>query len=671
MCRAETGHMPQLGVACCTLTAVTSYSGPYVRSVSFLPRFPAAGPDRGEPFAEIHVLQKRDPVSNVRSHPLRGGLGRRILVWFLVLSLLPLFLSNSVGYGVSRRIIENQVREYLQALVAVQADHVAHQVEMHQLRLEGMVAHSRFLSANIGAASMAVASGSMQDPAVTALQSYLNRRHRELVTLSELYVLDASGVMIGATRPQRLGSRLSDSDLFNTASRGRFFIGEWEDERGSTHSVFRLATPIIDERGATAGVLGATVDPDEQREFLDLEAHLGSHVEAFVLCAAGRPLFVSDAHASVDYGQRLPSPLVDLPPGSMATYVNHEGLEVIGISLPIGDLPWLYVAELPVDAAFGQLRSLRVLSAALEGLFALALVGIVWLVAGSIVSPLKRLVSAAEGIRSGDLEAQVQVDRADELGELSETFNQMAQGLRESASQIRELHEQDMRRAGQLASVGELAAGIAHEIKNPLVGASSGIDMLEEAIRGDPSSESLLAQVRAQLRRIESAIRDLLSYARPTQPTIGSVAPRQLVERTVALIGSQAEAAGVRVEQSPSSTTRSVSVDPELLTQALINLSLNAIQAMPEGGVLTFGIEDGEGEIGISVQDTGPGMSDAVIGKIFKPFFTTKHRGTGLGLAITRSIVERHGGRVEVKSAPGSGSTFTLVLSTSGKESGS
>jgi hypothetical protein len=373
----------------------------------------------------------------------------------------------------------------------------------------------------------------------------------------------------------------------------------------------------------------------------------------------------------VDYSQRMPSPLVDLPPGSSERYINYDGVEVIGISLPIRGIPWLYIAEVPVLTAFGQLRSLRLLSVALAGVFALALVGIVWVVAGSIVSPLRRLVSAAEGIRAGDLDARVRVDSDDELGELSETFNQMAEGLRESTSQIHELHQQDMRRAAQLASVGELAAGIAHEIKNPLAGASSGVDMLEQELPGTPSSESLLRQVREQLRRIESAIRDLLLYARPKQPMVGWAAPRQLVERSVALVGPQAEAARVRIEQNAVSVTKRVRVDPELLTQALVNLSLNGIQAMPGGGALTFGLEPTNGEIRITVSDTGTGIPEDAMTEIFRPFFTTKHRGTGLGLAITRSIVERHGGRLEVESTPGHGSTFALVLSTVDEESGS
>ncbi len=617
------------------------------------------------------MLEKRDPTRFLRSHPLRGGLGRRILVWFLVLSLLPLFLSNSVGYGVSRKIIEEHVRQYLRALVQVQADHVAHQIEMHQMSLEAAVANSRFLSANVAASSAAVESGRLLDPTVVALRSYIDRKHDEMSSVSELFVLDSTGIVIGGTRDERVGSDLSGTPLYLSAMQGRFFVGDWENEHGSTRAVFRFATPIRDDRGGVLGVLGATVEPDEQREFINLADYMAGYVEAFILCSGGYPLFVFHPHASVDYSQRMSSPLVDLPPGSSARYVNYAGVDVIGFSLPIRGVPWLYVAELPVRTAFGQLRSLRLLSAALEGVFALALVGIVWVVAGSIVSPLKRLVFAAERIRSGDLDAHVRVDSDDELGELSDTFNQMAQGLRESAYEIRELHEQEMRRAAQLASVGELAAGIAHEIKNPLAGASSGIDMLEQELQRSPSSESLLRQVRAQLRRIESAIRDLLSYARPKQPIVGWAAPRQLVERVVTLVGPQAEAAGVRIEQNTESATRRVRVDPELLTQALVNLSLNGIQAMPAGGVLTFGIEPRGDEIRMTVSDTGTGIPESAMNEIFRPFFTTKHRGTGLGLAITRSIVERHGGRLEVESTTGHGSTFALVLSTVDEESGS
>jgi signal transduction histidine kinase len=227
-----------------------------------------------------------------------------------------------------------------------------------------------------------------------------------------------------------------------------------------------------------------------------------------------------------------------------------------------------------------------------------------------------------------------------------------------------------MRRAAQLASAGELASGIAHEIKNPLIGVASGVDLLERRLNDDPKSATVLGQMREQLKRIESAIRDLLSYAQPKKPRLIWTAPDQLVDRVVALIGSQAETAGVSIEKRVGGDARKIHVDPELMTQALVNLTLNGIQALGPGGVVGISTECVNGEVRISVSDTGAGIPKDRIEEIFRPFFTTKHQGTGLGLAITRGIVERHGGRLEVGSEEGQGSQFTLVFATTDEEVG-
>ena len=147
------------------------------------------------------------------------------------------------------------------------------------------------------------------------------------------------------------------------------------------------------------------------------------------------------------------------------------------------------------------------------------------------------------------------------------------------------------------------------------------------------------------------------------------MAPGLLVDRVVGLVRPQAEAAGVRVEEAATTTLERIRVDPELLTQALVNLAMNGIQAMNPGGVLTITTEKRDDEILIRVSDTGKGIPAAEIEEVFRPFFTAKHRGTGLGLAITRTIVERHGGRLEVESTPGVGSCFTLFLSSVEEES--
>jgi signal transduction histidine kinase len=606
-----------------------------------------------------------------RGERLQGRLGRRILVWFLVLSLVPLFLSNTVGYLVTRRIMRSQVERYLGALANVQAQQVASEVERHQLRLDAAVASDPSLVRKLAAASAAVRAGRREAEAVAALHEVLDRKLERMGGLAELFVIDTTGTVVAATRHSRIGQDWSKTALFRQGRLGHFFAADWGVRNGRPVPLYRLAVPIPVGRTGLTGVLAGTVDFEVLRSFLNIPEHVAMDVHVFILDRLGRPLLVSHPHSRVEYSHPLATPLIDRPPGSSARYVNYEGVEVFGLSAAIPGVPWLYLSEVPVDSAFGQLKNLALLAAGLEILFALALVGIVWVVARSIVQPLRRLVGAADRIRGGELGVTVEIARDDELGELGRTFNQMSRELQSSARRIQELHDQEMRRAAQLASVGEMASGIAHEIKNPLVGVASGLDLLSKHLRGNSTAESILEQIRAQVRRMESAIHDLLSYARPKEPLFVLTDPGQILDRLLALVRPQAEAVGVRVELTRPETLPKVRVDPELLTQALVNLALNAIQAMEKGGVLGISVESVPDGVRFSISDTGKGIGPEQLDQVFRPFYTTKHQGTGLGLTITKGIVERHGGRLEVESRPGVGSTFSIVVAAETREAGS
>jgi signal transduction histidine kinase len=584
------------------------------------------------------------------------------------LSLVPLFISNAVGYLVTRRIIQGQIERYLNALTQIQAQQVATEVERHQLYLDAVAAGDPFLSRQIPAASAALRAGGRQAPVVASLHELLDRKLREVGSLAELFVIDTTGTVVAATRHPRIGQDWSKSELFRQGYRGHFFAADWDIEDGRTVPLYRLAVPIRDERSRVVGVLAGTVGFDVLHSFLQIPKHVAIDVHVFIVDRLGRPLFVSHPHVPIDYRKPLPTPLIAQSPGASARYVNYEGVEVFGMSAAVPGVPWLYLSEVSVASAFGQLRNLALLAAALEIVFALMLVGIVWVVARSIVQPLRRLVGAANRIRGGELGVTVEIARDDELGELGRTFNQMSGELRSSARRIQELHDQEMRRAAQLASVGEMASGIAHEIKNPLVGVASGVDLLSKHLSGNSKAEAILEQIRTQVHRMESAIHDLLSYARPKEPLFVATDPGQLLDRLIGLVRPQAEAAGVRVRVRQPEALPRVRVDPELLTQALVNLALNAIQAMDAGGVLDISVESANGDVRFSISDTGKGIEPDQLDQIFRPFYTTKHQGTGLGLAITKGIVERHGGRLEVESRPGVGSTFTLVVSAEAQE---
>jgi signal transduction histidine kinase len=594
--------------------------------------------------------------------PLTGGLSRRILAWFLVLSLVPLFLSNTVGYQVTRRILESQVQRYLTAITEVEARFVATEVERHQRNLDAVVAGNADLAQAVAQAGAERRDAPADPRTAETLQLHLARLLPGIPPVTELFVLDTQGIVLAATLPGRVGADWSGTLLHQVGRRERFFSEDLEAVGGLVSPVYRLGTPLRDAGGTAVGVLAASIGFEGLEAFLRISPLLAGDIHTFVVDREGRPLFASHAHPGLEYAARLPSPLADAGNGATERYANYEGIEVMAASVPVPGRSWRYIAEAPVSSVLGQLHGLALLAAALEAGFALLLVAVVWLVARSIVAPLRRLVHAAERLRRGELGVEVRIDRPDELGELGRTFNQMSRELQASTQQIQELHDQEMRRAAQLASVGELASGIAHEIKNPLIGVTSGLGLLSKRVGEDPAVRNIVGQMHAQLQRIEAAIRDLLSYARPKAPRTMLTDPGRLIDRVVGLIRAQAEAAGVRVETRLAPEVPKIEIDLDLMTQTLINLALNGVQAMTPGGVLTISAARVGEKVRIGISDTGTGIPKDELEKVFRPFYTTKHEGTGLGLAISRGIIDRHGGTMEVTSEPGRGSTFTIAF---------
>lgn len=226
-------------------------------------------------------------------------------------------------------------------------------------------------------------------------------------------------------------------------------------------------------------------------------------------------------------------------------------------------------------------------------------------------------------------------------------------------TEVKRLQE-ELIRAQSLAAVGELAATVAHEVKNPLAGISGAVQVLRDLMpAGDPRQE-VVAEILAQIRRLDGIVRDLLVFARPATPIRQTMEVGESLTRTWALLAPQAEATGVRFSLEGADGIR-VSADPQLLQQVWINLFQNAIEAMPKGGTLRVAVTAGP-PVRIEIRDTGVGLDPAYAKNIFKPFFSTKARGTGLGLAISRKIVEAHGGTIRLESAPGQGTQVTVEI---------
>jgi len=232
-----------------------------------------------------------------------------------------------------------------------------------------------------------------------------------------------------------------------------------------------------------------------------------------------------------------------------------------------------------------------------------------------------------------------------------------------------------------LASLGELAASVAHEIKNPLAGIKLAIQILTKEEELAASHRETIGEIMQAIERLDKTMADLLFYSRIRPPELQPVAVQEVIEDAFSCIKEECQLAGVRVEKCLAPTLPPLFLDSQQMGRAFLNLFLNALQAMPEGGTLTVqakrhssgyhlqetfplsnisGREEGWAEI--TVTDTGEGIPPEILGEIFRPFFTTKAKGTGLGLSLAQRIVEQHHGQIFAQSKVGRGTTFYLLF---------
>jgi signal transduction histidine kinase len=249
-----------------------------------------------------------------------------------------------------------------------------------------------------------------------------------------------------------------------------------------------------------------------------------------------------------------------------------------------------------------------------------------------------------------------------------ERYEQALVRLDESHRKLREQTEvlfkteEQLRRADRLSALGELSAGMAHEIRNPLGSIKGAAEILKEGYRpDDPRSEFAQILVR-ETDRLNGIVEEFLGFVRPKPPELREADVNDVVESVLALTAQPARKAGVAVAKHLDQMIGRHNLDAGLLQQAFLNIVLNAIQAMPAGGTLTVSSRLSDGAIEIAFSDTGTGISPKDRKRLFDPFFTTKQDGTGLGLAITFRIIQNHRGAIEVMSEQGKGTTFTVRI---------
>ncbi len=349
---------------------------------------------------------------------------------------------------------------------------------------------------------------------------------------------------------------------------------------------------------------------------------------------------------------------------SGATILSQKPYEVV-VPVIVGDEQLGYVQ---INMLLDKIRDIQHANF-IRRLFATCMVfaaGIAFTIylARRYTDPINRLVGDFKRVSAGDLSVTIPVESQDEIGELAQGFNNMVEKLREREALERRLYE-----AEHLSRVGQLASGIAHEIRNPLNYISLAIDHLKAEMLprcGDSCSEleALTDKIKEEVRRANYMVLNFMNYGRPLKLRRTLVPYADILAKVLPLVSDRLSEQRIRVEQHIEPDLPLLWVDQELLRNCILNFLNNSIQAMNDGGLITLGASpDAEqGRVRLTFSDQGSGIGADDIAKIFQPYFTTKDVGIGLGLAITERIIREHGGEIRVESSPGAGTTFMVLL---------
>ncbi|HEU5400931.1 MAG TPA: ATP-binding protein [Terriglobales bacterium] len=432
------------------------------------------------------------------------------------------------------------------------------------------------------------------------------------------------------------------------------------------------------------GRVSFSTDPNEVNQMVDksAEACYGCHAQAQPLARLNRPdRFRIFRASNKDRVLGIITPIENNVTCSTAEChahpPNQQILGVLDTSLSL--------AKADADNAHGSML-MAIYTAAGSVIIAVLSFLFIWEI---VHRPLKKLKRGTEHLRDGNLGYQIDVVSNDEIGELSSSFNSMSyelfvarqeitswaltleQRVEEKTRELRRAHEQ-MLQAERMVAIGKLAAVVAHEINNPLAGILTYAKLIrrwfEKGIDTDAKKKEVtesLDLIAGESRRCGDLVKNLLTFSRTSPISLEKADINSIVERCVKLIEHKAELAAIQLQSELAPDLPTVYCDAAQVEQVLLALCMNAIDAMPHGGNLWLkSARLSEAEIQLTVRDDGTGIPESVLRNLFEPFLTTKEvgKGVGLGLAISKGIVDRHGGKIEVESQPGHGTTFRITL---------
>jgi two-component system NtrC family sensor kinase len=606
----------------------------------------------------------------VRKGLVFANLQIKVMLLFVAIALVPLGVMGAFAIKTAEELILNMVKNQIEHVAVDKAALLERWISERKADLEVVAGSSILISLN-------------REQIAPYLELVIDRYK----VYSEVIVVSRDGSIVYDSSNKKSHPQMKK--WFQESLAGKSYMSDIDFDPEQKESFFRISTPVLDASGGIKGAVCAKVGTNVILSMV-LRISLGETGECYLVNREGTFLAHKEPQRILTENIAQSESFKNIFNAGeyRITYIDYRGIEVMGASARVSGTDWALVVEQDKDEAFGGAARLKGYIFLVAGLSACGALFLAWLFSHYVVNPIRKLSLAANCLARGEFEkADFNINRADEIGLLSNAFADMARQLQDRQQKLElrmvsketELEETGVKlketqqaaaRSQQLASLGRLASGVAHEIRTPLTSLKLFLESAESEIAISPDYEEDFQVAMNQIKRMEATINRFLDFARPQDPIFSLIEVGELIEESLLVIGPKARKQETIIQKSICSVLPKIKGDRKQLGESLLNLMVNALEAVANRGKLIISADLTELQtadglrrcIRIDVGDTGPGIMEENVIRLFDPFFTTKATGAGLGLSIVYSTIQRHCGEVMVQSIVGEGTTFSLLI---------
>lgn len=593
----------------------------------------------------------------------------------LLTGFVPLFVIAYVGYSLAKTALQTEAYVHMQGIAEMKAKQIESWFDERLTDIEAL-ANSQCVI------HICPIKGQKENVEQEETCQLLNSYKQQSISYDDIYIFDLDFKPIISTCASLISEPHQNEirqiiDMITHQSDP--YISRLYRRSDNSASIY-LGRKILNAENKTVGYVVAsfslikTLDP-----IMKNVIGLGNTGETYLVDQNGIKITLArlpnsdSVHAmqmdSFSFRERL------LGKSGATTFMGYKGQEVLGYYLWMPRYQWALIAKISTTEILRPIYFIRtaVLISGLALLAAVMLFSIYF--SRGITKPILSVANAAHSVGAGDLTVRVRVESEDEVGKLAESFNNMVENMSNSRTELQrksmELEsayndllaaQKGLVQHERMAAIGQFIASIVHEMRNPLWAISMNLQILSRSLGDNALLQEHMEIARGSVSRLQKMFTDLLDFAKPITIRPEPIHIRALIESVVGGFNSAIEQAVIQTQIDIRPVDLDISADPERFRQVLVNLINNAVDAMPEGGVLTVKARMEDNVLHLTVEDTGTGIPAENRKRLFEPFFTTKEKGVGLGLLVVKKIVEAHDGVLDIKSEPGKGTAVEIQI---------